>query len=282
MVRLFVGTFLQAAERDQIAELPAQFPQLSQIINRKIRWVKPKKLHMTWLFLGEVEEALIGTINQKLEKCVADFADAVRSGRDARAPKSGTDARAPRSGTDARAPKSGTDARAPRSGPDARAPRSGPDARAQGSGPDAHNSASGPGDDGDEREAAFEIQFDELAFWPNKKGPRNIVLCASQPSANFTLLASTIRRELKPFCDSDKDEKFRPHVTLLRVDRHPIEPSLPENAAAATQFAEVVIDAASQVTPLQLNLDRIDLIRSHLGQAREEYESLSSFATPGS
>jgi 2'-5' RNA ligase len=261
MARLFIGTFLQAVERDQIAELPAQCPQLSQLINRKIRWVKPKKLHMTWLFLGEVKEGAIESISQRLEQCVADFRSPGRSGRDARAPWNESTSKPTKDPMSEPGSKPTKDPMSEPGSEPTKDPTSEP-----GSG-----LATGTSD--------LEIQFDKLAFWPNKKEPKNIVLCASQPSEHFTLLASTVRRDLKPFCDSDKEEKFRPHVTLLRVDRHPIEPSVPGSATALAHFIETVADAASQVTPLQLNLERIDLIRSHIGQTSEEYESLSSFAT---
>ncbi len=207
MGRLFVGTFLQPAERDELAALPADYPQLEQLVNRKIRWVKPKKLHMTWIFLGNVEESKISSVIREFEKCVGQF----------------------------RAKQNG--------------------------------------------QPALEIAFDLPTLWPNKKEPRHFVLAATEPSENFLSLASTIRQSLKQFGDSDQEEKFRPHVTLLRVDSHPVDPRVNPKQVAWSEFAQTVIDAASQVTPLHLSLDRIDLIESHLGQGADAYESLFSLAT---
>lgn len=67
--RLFVGTFLSQEERQRLKEAREKLePLLLQEWNCKLRWVRPEKLHMTWLFLGDCdsssEEGVSDTLSQ--------------------------------------------------------------------------------------------------------------------------------------------------------------------------------------------------------------------------
>jgi 2'-5' RNA ligase len=67
MARLFIGTFLELSDQQRLAklhELNSELGGLSSMLN--IRWTKSSKLHMTWLFLGEVEKNRIQYIEKML------------------------------------------------------------------------------------------------------------------------------------------------------------------------------------------------------------------------
>jgi len=66
-LRLFVGTFLGEEERTRLAELADKHGErLSLEWDRKVRWVKPEKLHITWIFLGEHEETVVDPVLTRL------------------------------------------------------------------------------------------------------------------------------------------------------------------------------------------------------------------------
>lgn len=64
--RLFVGTFLRPDQQQKLGQLKEYDAQLSKLWERKVRLVNGKKLHLTWLFLGSVEETLVDEIGEKL------------------------------------------------------------------------------------------------------------------------------------------------------------------------------------------------------------------------
>lgn len=67
-LRLFVGTFLTDEGRSRISKLQAKYGQkLIQSWNTKPRWVDESKLHLTWFFLGEIRQDLVGQITKKVE-----------------------------------------------------------------------------------------------------------------------------------------------------------------------------------------------------------------------
>ncbi len=57
--RLFLGTLLPQFHTQSLEELKLWDARLTEAWSRKLRWVAGEKLHLTWLFLGLVEEALI-------------------------------------------------------------------------------------------------------------------------------------------------------------------------------------------------------------------------------
>jgi 2'-5' RNA ligase len=72
MPRLFIGTFLNDAEQARLASLPAENDHLEHNWQRKPRWIKPDQLHVTWLFLGNVDKSLIDKVTSALQKLVLE------------------------------------------------------------------------------------------------------------------------------------------------------------------------------------------------------------------
>lgn len=70
MPRLFVGTFLSPESIDKIIELPDLNSDLGDRWNAKIRWTDKSKLHLTWVFLGEVEKSLIPDVISAVETAI--------------------------------------------------------------------------------------------------------------------------------------------------------------------------------------------------------------------
>lgn len=66
--RLFVGTFLSDADKSHVGELKAYDERLSSFWNKKIRWVRQDKLHLTWLFLGDVDVERIDEVDLLLRE----------------------------------------------------------------------------------------------------------------------------------------------------------------------------------------------------------------------
>lgn len=73
MSRLFVGTFLSPEQQERLGTIAAADERLSHLWHRKLRWVKPKKLHLTWYFLGNVAEPAIKTIEERLREAVGEL-----------------------------------------------------------------------------------------------------------------------------------------------------------------------------------------------------------------
>ncbi|HEY9786244.1 MAG TPA: RNA 2',3'-cyclic phosphodiesterase [Candidatus Obscuribacterales bacterium] len=74
--RLFVGTFLPASAQESLESLTTANQSLGELWQHKLRWVKRAKLHITWLFLGNVDQSLIPALSEAIEKCVFAFASA--------------------------------------------------------------------------------------------------------------------------------------------------------------------------------------------------------------
>lgn len=82
--RLFIGTFLSETGRYQFQQLREDLePVLAENWNCKLRWVRPEKLHMTWLFIGdcshEQEEAIASTLLKVTEELSLTETDSVIS-----------------------------------------------------------------------------------------------------------------------------------------------------------------------------------------------------------
>jgi 2'-5' RNA ligase len=61
--RIFIGTFLAPQEQQRLGQLKDSYDgQLSADWQCKIRWVRPEKLHLTWLFIGDVSPEHIAEI----------------------------------------------------------------------------------------------------------------------------------------------------------------------------------------------------------------------------
>ena len=70
--RLFIGTFLPVADQQRIGALQRFNDQLASEWNYRLRWVRPDKLHLTWLFLGLVDSNLVDEVASKLGAILAD------------------------------------------------------------------------------------------------------------------------------------------------------------------------------------------------------------------
>lgn len=71
MSRLFIGTFVSESDQQKIATLQQQNQTLEETWERKLRWVKPEKIHMTWIFLGSVSADLVQPISDMLSNLVS-------------------------------------------------------------------------------------------------------------------------------------------------------------------------------------------------------------------
>ncbi len=71
--RLFIGTMLSSQAAGNLAELrKAIEPDLEKCWQARLRFVKPEKLHMTWLFLGNCTEVNESEIVEKLSSIQND------------------------------------------------------------------------------------------------------------------------------------------------------------------------------------------------------------------
>ena len=67
--RLFIGTMLPVEDAEKIAEMRQSIePKLQEWWDCELRWVRPDKLHITWLFLGNCDEANQEKIKEALPK----------------------------------------------------------------------------------------------------------------------------------------------------------------------------------------------------------------------
>ncbi len=198
MTRLFIGTFLCQSDQEKIAELQKQNSLLDEKWKRKVRWVKPEKLHMTWLFLGSVGEELIQPVSDMLANLIAKEL-------------------------------------------------------------------------GKEQERRpMTISFEKCEIWPDARKPRQVVLRPGDVDERILNLARTLRNGLLEFYfdHSEKEEEartFRPHVTLLRVERRQQEPQR-FTRTANIRLKTSDIEGVDSALPVVLNLDKIALVESHMGQ----------------
>jgi 2'-5' RNA ligase len=68
--RLFVGTFLDAESAAFVSKLKELNSDLSIRWQLKARFVPLQKLHLTWLFIGDVERNLVETIKSDLKNTI--------------------------------------------------------------------------------------------------------------------------------------------------------------------------------------------------------------------
>ena len=72
--RLFVGTLLTHEQADLLSRLRDELePQLSKWWHCKLRWVKPEKLHTTWLFMGNCDKHAEKNAANKLQELVKEL-----------------------------------------------------------------------------------------------------------------------------------------------------------------------------------------------------------------
>lgn len=186
MPRLFVGTFLPEPERHKLLVDPASNERLVELWERRIRWVRPEKLHLTWLFLGSVDEAIVPEIKAKVADIVRDV-------------------------------------------------------------------------------APMDLYYSQSTFCPSSRNARTFVLEPETVPDEVKKLGERCRKELKEYVEEDRLEpKYKPHLTLARMDRGRKRVSLPEWFPPLKHF------------PLHHHIDRVDLIESHLG-ASNDYVSIAGW-----
>lgn len=71
--RLFVGTFISDEDRAKLAGLKKFDERLNSLWQSRMRWVRPEKLHLTWLFLGDVQEEFVSAVGQSLHLSLRGF-----------------------------------------------------------------------------------------------------------------------------------------------------------------------------------------------------------------
>lgn len=64
--RLFVGTFIAAEQMESLSALAGAAERLRAHWSRKPRFVRANKLHMTWLFLGDVPAESVAAVGSVL------------------------------------------------------------------------------------------------------------------------------------------------------------------------------------------------------------------------
>ncbi|HEY9714625.1 MAG TPA: RNA 2',3'-cyclic phosphodiesterase [Chroococcales cyanobacterium] len=210
MSRLFVGTFLDEKDQEKFAPLPQKNGHLEDLWKRKTRWVKAVKLHLTWIFLGEVEDELVPKVSSTLKKIL----------RERKHPKN----------------------------------------------------------------EQISIDFSALKVWPTPRKPRMIVLSNEPGPKEVLSLARTLRTGLIPFyseeTEQEHNQEFRPHITLLRLDRRKDEDKkIGPNISPKVDPS--VIHAIDGVIPVHLKVNNICLVKSHLGEGNNDYEVLERFALDG-
>lgn len=111
------------------------------------------------------------------------------------------------------------------------------------------------------------IKFEQIDFFPSKAKRQLMALLPARIDPGVIHIASSIHQELEAFCKKDQKKAYRPHITLFRFardDQRKFEKphSLPEKA----------------ILPMELRLDRLCLISSHLGAESDEYETLEEYS----
>jgi 2'-5' RNA ligase len=71
MPRLFVGTFLTAEGIEKLVDVQKQKHNINETWKRKLRWVNRHKLHITWVFLGDIEEQAIPDVVSDLRTAIS-------------------------------------------------------------------------------------------------------------------------------------------------------------------------------------------------------------------
>ena len=73
MPRLFLGSFLSPEQQAAFAKLPQMNSSLADDWHCHVRWVNAGKLHLTWLFLGHVDEAVVAELPPAAAHLLKDF-----------------------------------------------------------------------------------------------------------------------------------------------------------------------------------------------------------------
>ncbi len=115
------------------------------------------------------------------------------------------------------------------------------------------------------------VSFSQPTLWPDSRQPRVFVLRPSETSPTFDRLALLLRGETAKFCRSSDEAKgyaFNPHVTIART---------PQNERAVKLRLEDFVELKNLI-PLWLEIAKVELICSHLGNDAQGYVPLHTFS----
>ncbi len=70
MPRLFIGTYLEKEAQDSCGALPLLNNHLTRSWHTRLKWVRQDKLHLTWIFLGDVESNQMPQLSQTLQTMI--------------------------------------------------------------------------------------------------------------------------------------------------------------------------------------------------------------------
>ncbi|MBI4532949.1 MAG: RNA 2',3'-cyclic phosphodiesterase [Candidatus Melainabacteria bacterium] len=74
VARLFIGSFLSLDQQQLLGLFQEHNDRLTALWQYKLRWVKPIKMHLTWLFLGNVKAMQVDSIVKPLKTITARYA----------------------------------------------------------------------------------------------------------------------------------------------------------------------------------------------------------------
>jgi 2'-5' RNA ligase len=123
----------------------------------------------------------------------------------------------------------------------------------------------------------FGITYDSAEFWPKPRQPRQLVLTSSGSNAEAQSLASLLAEAVTAIYETDALDKFRPHVTLLRFDKH--KPGGASGGARSVGRIELPdYLPLDQILPINQTIDNISLTRSHMNKTgADAYEQLATW-----
>lgn len=115
------------------------------------------------------------------------------------------------------------------------------------------------------RHAPMCLAAEGLGSFPGPARARVAWYAILDPADRLTGLA----RDLGAVLGVDVGNPFRPHVTLARARREPVD------------LRRWLTDAAATAPTATIEVDRIELMRSHLGRGPAAYETLASIPLTG-
>jgi len=267
--RLFLGTFLPDEDKLRLKEVQNANENLPERFRAKVRWVNDQKLHLTWLFLGNLEEDAIERLQQKiafaLEHYQSDEVSTAVKGKVLAARTSDF----PASPTgDFLASPTGDSPASPAG--DLLAP------------PTGYLPASGT------------ILYDHLEIWFARGLPRHLVLTPSFVAPQTLRLIEHIRQNCTEFVHPDYQAQaggdYRPHVTLLRFKKdggneaslpfvetpgsHPLTPS---RRVKTRTLAPDGLNKIGSFLPISHHLSTLSIIESKRDGRGHGYSILRSF-----
>lgn len=187
--RLFIGSFLAGRERERISSLSPE--PLIHAWRIKVKPLKPEKLHLTWLFLGDLNAAQEQLAVEILQDKIALDSTAINQ------------------------------------------------------------------------------VYDKLEIFPSARKPRLLALTPSAVEPGVPELSRRIRKELGKLCQKDEGESFRPHITVMRLDRQfRGKLSLPDGFPPGN------------ILPVSQCIDEVCLIRSFYDLGQDHYEVVASTKLP--